>query len=186
VWPSASGNCRRPRRSSIVDSYPNDVLESPPTVGHYRQLSRLPRFTSSSSRVPEDAETIMVELSRYSLDLVREDAEFILYRAHSKQLEPPSILLLTPSSTRPSPETLEKINHEYSLSSELDNMWALPPLAISSYNDRRVLVLEDPGGAPLSGITTDRVSSPRRLLTASSCIRISSAKAGKLCHRRKV
>src|SRR4029077_12395200 len=108
VWPSASGNCRRPRGSSIVDSYPNDVLESPPTVGHYRQLSRLPRFTSSSSRVPEDAETIMVELSRYSLDLVREDAEFILYRAHSKQVEPPSILLLTPSSTRPSPETLEK------------------------------------------------------------------------------
>jgi hypothetical protein len=127
-----------------------------------------------------------VELSRYSLDFVREDAEFILYRAHSKQLEPPSILLLTPSSTRPSPETLEKINHEYSLSSELDNIWALPPLAISSYNDRRVLVLEDPGGAPLSGITTDRISSPRRLLTASTCIRISSAKAGKLCHRRKV
>jgi hypothetical protein len=86
-----------------------------------------------------------VELSRYSLDIVREDAEFILYRAHSKQIEPPSILLLTPSSTRPSPETLEKINHEYALSSELDNIWALLPLAISSYNDRRVLVLEDPG-----------------------------------------
>jgi predicted ATPase/signal transduction histidine kinase len=95
---------------------------------------------------------IIVELSRYSLDLVREDAEFILYRAHSKHLEPPSILLLTPSSTRPSPETLEKINHEYSLSSELDKIWALPPLAISSYNDKRVLVLEDPGGAPLNRV----------------------------------
>src|SRR6266403_193207 len=95
---------------------------------------------------------IIVELSRYSLDLVREDAEFILYRAHAKHLEPPSILLLTPSSTRPSPETLEKINHEYSLSSELDKIWALTPLAISSYNDKRVLVLEDPGGAPLNRV----------------------------------
>ena len=93
-----------------------------------------------------------MELSRYSLDLVREDAEFILYRAHSKQLEPRSILLLTPSSTRPSPETLEKINHEYSLSSELDNVWALRPLAISSYNDKTVLVLEDPGGTPLNQV----------------------------------
>jgi hypothetical protein len=123
-------------------------------VGHYPQFCRLRRFTSSSSKVPEDAETetIIVELSRYSLDLVREDGEFILYRAHSKQLEPPSILLLTPSSTRPSPETIEKINHEYSLRSELDKVWALPPLAISSYNDRRVLVLEDPGGAPLNRV----------------------------------
>lgn len=91
-----------PGRYSIVDSYPNDGLESPSTVGHCQRFCRLRRFTSSSSRVPEDAETIIVELSRYSLDLVREDAEFILYRAHSKQLEPPSILLLTPSSTRPS------------------------------------------------------------------------------------
>jgi predicted ATPase/signal transduction histidine kinase len=131
--------------------------------------------------VPEDAETIMVELSRYSLDLVREDAEFILYRAHSKQLEPPSILLLTPSSTRPSPETLEKINHEYSLSSELDNLWALQPLAISSYNDKRVLVLEDPGGMPLHRL----VEGPMEIkLFLRLAIQISDA-VGQL-HRRRL
>ena len=90
-----------------------------------------------------------MELSQYSLELIREDGEFILYRAHSKQLEPPSILLLTPSSTRPSPETLEKIDHEYSLRSELDSTWALRPLAISNHSDKRVLVFEDPGGTPL-------------------------------------
>jgi predicted ATPase/signal transduction histidine kinase len=130
--------------------------------------------------VPEDAETIMVELSRYSLDLVREDAEFMLYRAHSKQLEPPSILLLTPSSTRPSPETLEKINHEYSLSSELDNLWALQPLAISSYNDKRVLVLEDPGGMPLNRL----VEGPMEIkLFLRLAIQISDA-VGQL-HRRR-
>jgi len=122
----------------------------------------------------------MVELSRYSLDLVREDAEFMLYRAHSKQLEPPSILLLTPSSTRPSPETLEKINHEYSLSSELDNLWALQPLAISSYNDKRVLVLEDPGGMPLNRL----VEGPMEIkLFLRLAIQISDA-VGQL-HRRR-
>jgi serine/threonine protein kinase len=131
--------------------------------------------------VPEDAETIMVELSRYSLDLVREDAEFILYRAHSKQLEPPSILLLTPSSTRPSPETIEKINHEYSLSSELDNLWALQPLAISSYNDKRALVLEDPGGMPLHRL----VEGPMEIkLFLRLAIQISDA-VGQL-HRRRL
>jgi predicted ATPase/signal transduction histidine kinase len=131
--------------------------------------------------VPEDAETIMVELSRYSLDLVREDAEFILYRAHSKQLQPPSILLLTPSSTRPSLETLEKIDHEFSLRSELDNLWALPPLAISSYNDKRVLVLEDPGGTPLNRL----VEGPMEIkLYLRLAIQISDA-VGQL-HRRRL
>jgi hypothetical protein len=38
-----------------------------------------------------------MQLSGYSLDRLREDGEFILYRAHAKQEEPPSVLLLTPS-----------------------------------------------------------------------------------------
>jgi predicted ATPase/signal transduction histidine kinase len=84
-----------------------------------------------------------------------------------------------PSSTRPSPETIEKINHEYSLSSELDNIWALPPLAISSYNDKRVLVLEDPGGAPLNRV----VDGPMEMkLFLRLAIQISDA-VGQL-HRR--
>jgi predicted ATPase/signal transduction histidine kinase len=122
-----------------------------------------------------------VQLSRYSLDLVREDAEFILYRARSKQLQTPSILLLTPSSTRPSPETLEKIDHEFSLRSELDNTWALPPLAISSYNDKRALVLEDPGGTPLNRF----IEGPMEMkLFLRLAIRISDA-VGQL-HRRRL
>jgi predicted ATPase/signal transduction histidine kinase len=123
-----------------------------------------------------------VELSRYSLDLVREDAEFILYRAHSKQLDPHSILLLSPSSNRPSPETLEKINHEYSLSSELDNIQALLPLAISSYDDKRVLVLEDPGGTPLNRV----VEGPMEMeLFLRLAIQISNA-VGQLHSRRLI
>lgn len=37
---------------------------------------------------------IIVQLSRYSLKPLRDDGEFILYRAHAKQMESPSVLLL--------------------------------------------------------------------------------------------
>lgn len=56
-----------------------------------------------------------MELSGYALDLLREDAEFILEPAHAKQIEPPSILELGPFSGRLKPETLRKIDGEYSL-----------------------------------------------------------------------
>jgi serine/threonine protein kinase len=80
---------------------------------------------------------------------LREDGEFVLYRAHAKLIEPPRLLLLAPASTRPAPETLKKIDHEYSLRSELDSAWALRPLALSERSGQMTLVLEDPGGETL-------------------------------------
>jgi serine/threonine protein kinase len=38
---------------------------------------------------------------------------------------------------------------EYSLKEELDATWAAQPIAMARHWDRAVLVLEDPGGAPL-------------------------------------
>jgi hypothetical protein len=94
---------------------------------------------------------IVVQLSGYSLDRLRDDGEFILYRAHAKQIEVPSVLLLAPASTRPSPEKLKKIDHEYSLRSELDSAWAVRPPALSELGAQMTLVLEDPGGETLDG-----------------------------------
>jgi len=54
-----------------------------------------------------------VDLSGYLLEPLREDGEFVLYRARAKHLELPSVLLLSPVSSRPSVETLKKIDHEY-------------------------------------------------------------------------
>ena len=96
----------------------------------------------------------MVELSRYSLDLVREDAEFILYRAHSKQLEPPSILLLTLCSARPSPETIEKINHEYGAGAECFP-FPKPKRRFISYKRKRTMSLIDEFKATIQGL--DRI-----------------------------
>ena len=92
-----------------------------------------------------------MQLSEYSPERLRDDGEFILYRAHAKQKELPSVLLVAPASTRPSPETLKKIDHEYSLRSELDSAWAVRPLALSERGAQTTLVLEDPGGETLDG-----------------------------------
>src|SRR5262245_3993562 len=102
---------------------------------------------------------IVVNLSEYSVKHLRDDGEFNLYRAHAKQVELPSILLLAPESSRPSPETLKKIEHEYSLRSELDSAWAVRPLALSELNAQQTLVLEDPGGETLDGF----ISGPMEL-----------------------
>lgn len=94
---------------------------------------------------------ILVQFSAYFLDRLRDDGEFILYRAHAKQAGLPPVLLLTPASTRPNPDTLKKINHEYSLRSELDPAWAVRPLALSEQGGQISLILEDPGGETLDG-----------------------------------
>jgi len=91
-----------------------------------------------------------VDLSEYILETVRKDDEFILYRGrHRSQADVPSVLLLTPVSTRPAPESLKRIVHEYSLRDALDSAWAVRPLALSQQRGQTTLVLEDPGGETL-------------------------------------
>ncbi len=90
-----------------------------------------------------------MELSGYVLETLREDEEFILYRGRPRRGEAWSVLLLAPTLRRPALETLEKINHEYALRSELDTTWAVRPRDLSRCNEKTVLVLEDPGGEPL-------------------------------------
>jgi len=90
-----------------------------------------------------------VELSAYAFQPLREDEEFILHRGRPTQAEASSVLLLAPTLRRPALETLEKMNHEYALRSELNTTWAVRPRDLSQYNEKTVLVLEDPGGEPL-------------------------------------
>jgi serine/threonine protein kinase len=98
---------------------------------------------------------VMMQLLDYSLNRLRDDGEFILYRAHAKQTELPSVLLLAPAATHPSPDALKRIDHEYSLRSELDPTWAVRPLALSKQGAQISLVLEDPGGETLDGLISE-------------------------------
>src|ERR1700729_770032 len=89
---------------------------------------------------------VIVDISGYVRECLRKDEEFILYRARASAAEAPSVLLLTFASIHPRPESLKKIEHEYSLCRDFDTTWAVRPIALSQYNGQAALVFEDPGG----------------------------------------
>jgi serine/threonine protein kinase len=90
----------------------------------------------------------VIDLSRYVFEALRNDEELILYRGQSKD-DTSQVLVLSAAVQRSTPESLKRLEHEYSVKEELDSTWAARPIAIASHWDRTVLVLEDPGGVPL-------------------------------------
>src|SRR5258708_11110536 len=110
----------------------------------------------------------MNELSGYVFLPLRE-GDISLYRGSGSGLAP--ILLV--AAVEASPGCVEGLEHEYALKGELDADWAARPIALTHYNDRMTLVLEDPGGAPL-----DRLLG--RPLDVSPFLRIAIPLAGPL------
>jgi len=93
----------------------------------------------------------MTAPSGYVLEPLREGAEFTLYRGRQHRNSSP-VLVLAPAAEQPSSESLRRLEHEYSLASELDPAWAAKPLALTRHDGRTILVLNDPGGEPLDRI----------------------------------
>jgi serine/threonine protein kinase len=93
----------------------------------------------------------VTELSTSTLEPLRRDGEFVLYRSRIESHK--SRFLLVESVTDPpSLCSLKRLEHEYSLSGELDLGWAARPVALERKQGRTTLVLEDPGGVPLDGL----------------------------------
>ena len=65
----------------------------------------------------------MIELSEYVNEALGKDKEFNLYRGKNKG-DNPHVLVLSPVAEYPAPETLKRLEHEYSLREELDPAWA--------------------------------------------------------------
>ncbi|HXJ12088.1 MAG TPA: protein kinase, partial [Candidatus Limnocylindrales bacterium] len=122
-----------------------------------------------------------MEISEYVRECLREDEEFILYRGRASEAEVPTVLLLTPASSRPAPESLKKIDNEYSFRDDLDATWALRPLLLSQYDGQKVLVLEDPGGEPL-----DRLIQGPAEIRQFLRIAVGLAAALRQLHKRKL
>ena len=93
----------------------------------------------------------MTERSGYALETLREGREFTLYRGRQRG-NPSAVLAVALAAERPSPQSLKRLEHEYSLAAELDSKWATRPLALTRHEGRMMLVLEDPGGEPLDGV----------------------------------
>jgi PAS domain S-box-containing protein len=108
------------------------------------------------------------ELLSYVFSPLRE-GDIALFRGSGNGLAP--ILLAAAEET--SLGSVERLEHEYALKAELDAEWAARPVALTHYNDRLTLVLEDPGGAPV-----DRLLG--RPLDVSHFLRIAIPLAGAL------
>ncbi len=67
-----------------------------------------------------------MELSEYSLEPIREDQEFVLYRGHAREAKGSSVLMLARlSQFGPRQEALKKMKHECSFANDLDTRWAV-------------------------------------------------------------
>ncbi len=94
---------------------------------------------------------VMTERSAYALETLREGGEFTLFRGRQHG-NPFPVLAVALTAEQPSPQSLRRLEHEYSLAADLDPAWAARPLALTRHEGRTQLVLEDPGGEPLDRI----------------------------------
>src|SRR5712691_5362823 len=110
------------------------------------RFQRILGLCSRAMRMPS-----MTEPSGYVLEPLRVGGDFILYRGRQPGNRSP-LLAVALVAEQPSPKGLRRLEHEYSLASELDPAWAAKPLALTRHKGRMMLVLEDPGGEPLDRI----------------------------------
>src|SRR5580704_12127107 len=93
----------------------------------------------------------MATASVYVLEPIRDGAEFTLYRARQRGNDMP-LLVVAPTAGQPLPQSLRRLEHEYSLAAELNNTWAAKPIALTRHEGRTILIIEDPGGEPLDRV----------------------------------
>jgi predicted ATPase len=97
----------------------------------------------------------VIELSIDDFEELRHDNDFVLYRGQRRK-DLSRILVLAPAAEYPRPESLKRLEHEYSFKEELDPAWAARPIGLARHGDRTVLVLEDPGGVLLESACGSR------------------------------
>jgi predicted ATPase/signal transduction histidine kinase len=88
----------------------------------------------------------MSTLSTHSLELLR-SGELPLHRATGADAR--TVLVAGYAAGDAPTGGLAGLQREYTLRTALDASWAVMPVELSSYGDRLVLVLDDPGGLPL-------------------------------------
>src|ERR1700722_12659758 len=91
----------------------------------------------------------MIDLTKSTLEPLRADDTFILYRAHRAD-GARSLLALVPR--QPTIRSLEKLENEYALAADLDPACAVIPIELVPHKENMMLVLEDPGGEPLASL----------------------------------
>src|SRR5271168_1831551 len=93
-------------------------------------MSRVSEELGASERVQP---LLQLDLAHYTLQPVRADAEFELFRGHHSdpgEASRSTLLVRTPVADPPSTASLRRMQEEYSLRSELDPAYVVRPLAL--------------------------------------------------------
>ncbi|MDQ1606045.1 MAG: hypothetical protein QOJ18_412, partial [Microbacteriaceae bacterium] len=103
----------------------------------------------------------MTELSSSVLETLREGGEFTLHRSRQPGNSLPVLVVF--AAEQPTPQSLRRLEHEYSLAAVLDPAWAARPVEITRRDGRTVLILTDPGGEPLDRLLDRSQGQPLEL-----------------------
>jgi hypothetical protein len=102
-----------------------------------------------ATRIPSKTEP-----PEFLLETIREGAEFTLYRARQHG-NPSPVLVVAAMAEQPLPQSLRRLEHEYSLAAELEPAWAAKPLALTRHEGRTTSVIADE-------VSRDPIRSARR------------------------
>ena len=111
----------------------------------------------------------MIDLAAYVLEPLHQEGACLLSRGQPQDRRTgrvPAVLVVAPVGDHPAPASLRRLEHEYALRAELDPAWAVRPLALAQHQGRPVLVLEDPGGEPLTRLLGRPLALPQGLRLA--------------------
>src|SRR5438874_2142683 len=92
----------------------------------------------------------MAEDPEYEWEPLREGPDFTLYRGKECKGQVPILALAISTEARSA--SLARLEHEYSLATELETAWAAQPLALTRHQGRSVLIMKDPGGEHLDRV----------------------------------
>jgi predicted ATPase len=93
----------------------------------------------------------MAQLSRYVLEPLWDDGNFVLYRGTLGDEREP-VLVLAAASERPPPWIIARLEHTYALREELEPAPVARPLRLVQHQGSPALLMEDPGGELLVGL----------------------------------
>jgi PAS domain S-box-containing protein len=139
------------------------------------------RFEKAECEPGNKGRSRVAEDSKYVLEALREGAEFTLYRGRERG-DQTSILAVTAVTEQPSAQSLQRLEHEYSLATELDPAWAAQPVALTRHRGRPILILKDPGGEPLDRVIKRDQGKPINL---TKVLRIAIGLASALGHAHR-
>jgi len=105
----------------------------------------------------------MIDLTKCATQELRADSAFVLYRAHCAD-EGRTLLALVPR--QPTIGNLQKLENEFALAADLDPAFAVIPIHLVPHRESMMLVLEDPGGEPLTRILGSPIELGDRLRMA--------------------